>query len=479
MGVIADRALALILSATVVTCASTAQSMPAQQPAPNVIFVLAEGQGWASTSVPMDDRVPASCDAPGLTPNLERLAREGTRFSDFYASAPRCTPSRASLITGMSPARLRVTYVLDSDKKKDDDDADELPSTTRVVPPHSEHDLPEGVLTTADRLRAAGFGTAHFGKWQVGKAGPRKRGFDVTDPKDDESTKGVSRSTVITSRGIAFMKEQVTARRPFYLQLWHVGAGADDEVTRESRARARNLLHDVRGKELDDAAGMVQVDAALGRLLDAVDSLGIAERTFIVFSSDHGAAAGSGRGANFPLQGGKGSVAEGGLRVPFLVRGPGVRAGVCSHVRACGMDLLPTILELAGKGAESAGGLDGGSLAPVLLGTADAVKRPRGEIVIHFPHFDLGNGGPQSALFFGDFKLIRNDETQGRRLYRITSDPFETRDLSGELPDTVTSLTERLDAWLNAIDAPRARPRTPAPAAQDSRPESRGSTGGR
>jgi arylsulfatase A-like enzyme len=169
---------------------------------------------------------------------------------------------------------------------------------------------------------------------------------------------------------------------------------------------------------------------------------------------DHGAA---GRNANAPLQGGKGSVLEGGLRVPFLVRGPGVAAKVCSHVRASTADVLPTVAELAGITKWPAA-VEGGSLAAVLRGRGvGRVSRPREELVVHFPHYDLGNA-PASAIYLDDHKLVRCYEDGSTLLFDIGRDPEERRDLAADEPKLVADLVRRLDAYLKAIDAAMPRP---------------------
>jgi arylsulfatase A-like enzyme len=205
--------------------------------------------------------------------------------------------------------------------------------------------------------------------------------------------------------------------------------------------------------------------------------MGIADNTYIFFSADHGAQGGGGGGrggrnsANPPFSGAKGSVSEGGIRVPFIVVGPGVPAGVVSRVRATGMDLVPTMRDLAGKPIEKAAdpdaqtAVEGGSLVPVLKSSGEnagkgTVARTREEIVIHFPHYDLNNGGPASAIYLGEHKLVRNYDAGTVKLYDIAKDRAESNDLAASMPERVKELEAKLDAYLKAIKAPMA---TPAP----------------
>lgn len=491
---------------------------------PNFVFILGEGHGWSSTSVDMDGTPPSDARPTGVTPNLEALAAQGMRFSDFYASCPRCTPSRASFLTGISPAKLHMTYVNEGGTGKregggngggqgggkgggkgggqgggqgagkggpqgggrggakggnepaapaENADASKYP-LMRMIPPSPEMELPADVKTTGDVLRGAGYATAHFGKWHAGRMDPTKHGFDVSDGPntnqgpDRGEAPNPKQSTAITDRGIDFMRQQVKEGKPFFLQLSHYGCGSEAEATPESVAEVRALMPQLQGKQLGSAAGMRDMDKAIGRVMAALKELGIADHTYVFFSTDHGTPGGGsvrGVGANPPLTGAKGSVSDGGIRVPFLAWGPGVKAGTTSHVRATGMDLLPTMLDLAGKPLpkpekpDARNVVEGGSLTGVLKnGGQGTVSRPREEIVVHFPHYDLNNGGPASAIFVGDLKLIRNYDTGKVTLYDIVKDPGESRDLAAKMPDKVKDMEARLDAYLKAVDAQMPRP---------------------
>lgn len=452
---------------------------------PNFVFLLAEGTGagWSSTSVAMDDRLPEARGPAGLTPSLERLAKEGVRFGTFYVSAPRCTPARATLLTGKSAATLHMTYVNETgSERRGAGDAggggqrggggagggggrnretatESASSVKKLLAPASETQLPANVPTIASLLREEGYATAHFGKWHVGRVPPSGHGFDVDDGANTNQGPGrdpkpnPEQAYAITDRGIAFARAQVKAGKPFYLQLSHYGGGSEDESRPETRQALAEQLRGMRGKGAWQAAILADVDANLGRVLAALDELGIADETYVVFSTDHGAA---GRNANPPLRGGKGSVLEGGVRVPFLVRGPGLAAGACTHARASGEDLLPTVLELAGV-KRTVAGIEGASLAAVLRDPKAPVQRTREEFVVHFPHYDLGST-PASAIWVGTHKLVRSWEDESVSLYDLAKDPAESEDLAGKDPKRVKDLTQRLDAWLTAIKAAMPKP---------------------
>jgi len=405
---------------------------------PNFVVIMAEAQGWAQTSFQMDDRVPGSRSRTFSTPAVERLAREGMRFTFGYALSPRCTPSRAALFTGRNPAALRMTFVGIGRSA-------ETPRT-RLIPPEPVLELPADTVTVAEVLRARGYATAHFGKWHVGRADPARHGFEASDGPtsnggpDQVASPNPKQAIGMTDRGIAFLSAAARAGRPFYLQLSHY----PDQERKEGR---------------DDRGGgprpAEEVDRQLSRLLAELDRLGLTGNTYVAYTADHG---GQGRTGNAPLSGGKGSLLEGGLRVPFLIRGPGIAPGVCSRVPVTACDLLPTFAELAGAPAPAA--VDGGSLVPVLRDPAGRgkVARPSPELLFHFPHYDLGNGGPATALLLGTHKLIRSYETGAVRLFELESDPGEARDLAAREPALTRDLLARMDTRLRELGAGMARP---------------------
>jgi arylsulfatase A-like enzyme len=463
---------------------------PAPQAArPNFVFIQAEAQGWSSTSVDMDGAPPSHAKPAGLTPNLERLAAEGTRMSDFYVSAPRCTPSRASWVTGIGPAKLRMTYQNEPGGAK----AEERYKLMKMIPPTPDTDLPDGVRTTGAVLKDLGYASAHFGKWHVGRKAPSAVGFDLCD--GNNSNQGPERgtepnpkqATEITDRGIAFMREQVKAGKPFYLQLSHYGFGSEEEATPEALAAAKALVPGVSGKPMGAIAGARDVDTQLGRVLAAIKELGIADRTYVFYSADHGAQGGGGSRvqANPPLSGGKGSVSEGGIRVPFIVAGPGIPAGKVVAARGVNMDLLPTMLDLAGAAPakpadpDAQGVMEGGSLVPALKSGAAEVARPHEGIVIHFPHYDLNNGGPASAMYLGKWKLVRNYDTGKVALYDIAVDRAESKDLAAEQAAVVKDLEGRMDGYLKGINAQMAKVNTAPGAGTGTAPSRPGGEGGK
>ena len=432
--------------------ASTAQA------APNILLILGEAQGWASSSVPMDPRVPDSKNSLARTPALDRLAAEGARFAQFYAASPRCTPTRAALLTGKSPAALHMTFVGESRK---DEQAE---AGRKVLTPRGGTELPESEVTLAELLKKGGYATAHFGKWHMGKASPARHGFDENDGAntnsgpDSSENPNPKQAFAITDRAMAFMERQVKAGKPFYVQVSHYAGDGGTAARPETYAEVRRRAKPGEERRVESTAMTEDMDATIGLLLGKLDALGVAKNTLVVYTSDHGS---KGHQTNTPLSAGKGSVLEGGIRVPLLVRGPGVKPGLCARTPASTADLLPTLAALAGSRDPLPRGVEGASLWPVLAGNPSApVRRPRDEFVVHFPHYDKDPDGPASALLLGNEKLIRNYETGALRLFDLETDRGEQRDLSVEKPARAAELDRRLSDYLKAVNAQVPEPNT-------------------
>lgn len=417
---------------------------------PNFLVVMGEAQGWASASVQMDDQNPGSKGRIVRTPNLEKIAAAGMRFAEFYAASPRCTPTRAALFTGKSPTALHMTFV--NEGKKDDPNE----AGRKVVSPHCITELPETEVTIASLLKKEGYATAHFGKWHVGRANPSKHGFDENDgpnnnggPEDVENPNPKEVFKTAAS-GMEFMARQARANKPFYLQISHYAGRGGTDARPETYAEVRKRATSDRDSRLVGPAAVNEdMDATLGLLVAKLDELGIAGNTYFIYTSDHGA---QGHNDNGPLAGGKGTVREGGVRVPLIMRGPGIGAGVCSHVRASTVDLFPTIAALALSKGVLPRGIEGGSLVPALNGgLAPAVIRPREEFVVHFPHYDKDAQGPASTLLLGKYKLVRSYESGESRLYDLATDLGETRDLAGEKAAETAELDRCLSNYLKAV----------------------------
>jgi len=423
-------------------------------PRPNIILMLADDQGWNGLSVEMAPGVAGSKGAIMHTPNLKRLASQGMRFTSGYAPAPVCSPSRISIQTGRSPAALHWTKAAPAETGR------------KLLEPRLIKEIADGETTVGELLRQAGYATAHYGKWHIAGGGPERHGYDAGD--GDTGNENASRFTDpnpvdifgMADRAAAFMKASRDAGKPFFIQLSWNALHASENALKATLAKYAKLT----GGSADDkrtsvAAITEDLDTGVGRVLDALDRLGLAGTTYVIYMSDNGAGGGGGRREG--LGGGKGSVWEGGVRVPFIVRGPGVAANSWCDVPVVGWDLLPTFCEWAGVPPQKIPRtVEGGSIAALLShGGTGTVKRPRGEIVFHFPHYQNGQP-PHSAIRVGDLKLLKFYEDDGVKLFDLATDIGERSDLAAERPADAKRLREQLERYLAAVHAqlPTANP---------------------
>jgi len=422
-----------------------------RDPRPNIVFMLADDQGWNGLSVPMAPDVPGSRSELFQTPNLERLAARGMRFSNAYAPAPVCSPTRISIQTGKSPAQLHWTKAAPPEEGH------------KLLEPRLIKSISEVETTIGELLRKAGYATAHYGKWHIGGGGPGKHGYDEHDGDtgNEEAFQFTDPNPVdifgMATRAEAFMEKNANAGKPFFVQLSWNALHAPGNALVATLAKYEKLTGGGNdgGKRAATAAITEDLDTGVGRVLTAIDRLGLANNTYVVYLSDNGAG-GGGRRAG--LSGGKGSVWEGGIRVPLIIRGPGIAADSWCHVPVVGYDLLPTFCEWAGvPGPAIPKGVEGGSIAGLLARNLaqegrGEVRRPRQELVFHFPHYQ-GNEAPQSAIRRGDLKLLRFYEDDRVMLFDLAKDIGERDDLAQRMPAEAQRLRQQLERYLAAVDA--------------------------
>lgn len=438
---------------------------------PNVVFLLADDLGWADLA----------CYGADLheTPRLDQLAREGVRFTQAYMM-PVCSPSRAAILTGRHAARLHLTIWREG--------ALTPPRDRKLLPPPAITDLPPSEVTLAEVFKAAGYLTFHVGKWHLGDAdhSPETQGFDLniggthwgapaTYFHPFSGPSGQSREfRCVPGLGLGKPGEYLTDRltdealklidtagdRPFFLNLWfhvpHTPMEGKPKLVEKYRAKTKPGLH----HQNPDYAAMVEtLDDNVGRVLDRLQERKLTENTLVIFASDNGGYTNHNRGRqvtdNSPLRSGKGSLYEGGIRVPLMVRLPGVtpRATVCAEPVMC-TDFFPTILELCGLGAnaqpKSAGPLDGVSLVPLLRQPQSHLRRDA--LFFHYPHY-YPTTTPVSAVRAGDWKLLEYFEDNHVELYDLRGDPGEHRDLASAQPERAAQLRATLRAWRADVGA--------------------------
>lgn len=423
---------------------------------PNIIFILADDLGWSSLSCRMEPENPESSSDFHETRIIERLARDGMRFSRAYASASICSPSRRSILLGKTPARLG-----------DESFADKYdPRRSR------QYTIPIALKAIDGRYRAA-----HFGKWDMrADFFPEDAGYDESDgdtgnrhgsiatERDDKWTTHFQHDDpklafTLADRANNFMERQVRTGNPFYLQISHYATHVDIQSRPDTYAKYKGRQGGKKHAEPGYAAMLEDLDASIGLVLDKVAALGIADRTYIFFMSDNGApefippvrnrldppSTFASPMRNDPLRGGKWTLYEGGIRVPLIVSGPGITANSHCDVPVAGWDLLPTFCALAGGQQQLTQKLDGGSFSGMLKEEGKReVDRPAQEFVFHRYH----NTYPHSAMIDGDFKVIKFWKSGKVELYNISRDPGEEKDIAFENPNKTRALADRMTRYL-------------------------------
>ncbi len=444
---------------------------------PNVIFILTDDQGWGDAKF---------AGHPYLkTPNLDRLAREGTWLRQFYVAATVCSPSRAAFMTSHYPARHHIHGHFSSHDQ----------NAARSMPDWLDAD----VTTLPDLLKQAGYATAHFGKWHLGGGAgapaPEAYGFDVSKTVNssgpslgDEGKEPYfrARSTaLIVDETIRFA--QANKDRPFYVNLWtlvphallkptpeqlavyaDLKPRADDPAFGDWMQQYLGKAKDLRSQMQVFAASITDLDTQVGRLLDALDQLGLTNDTLIFFSSDNGPedyrignASNAGVGSTGPLRARKRSMHEGGIRTFGIVRWPGkVPAGRVEETAVSGgVDFLPTIAALAGVKIPTALAPDGEDKSALWLGAAATPRRQPlyWEWISGVQGPEDGYMPPPLCVRDGPWKLFVKHDGQGAQLFDIPKDAAERHDVAGANPEVVKELTAKALAWAKTLPASPAR----------------------
>ncbi len=443
---------------------------------PNIVILLVDDLGWIDLATQGSEFY--------RTPHIDRLADNGMRFTSAYASCAVCSPTRAAIQTGRYPARIGVTdwiralfqggesgHVVPTDYVSNADEKLECPPNPFAMP------LSE--VTLAEALRPAGYVSCHIGKWHLGTTDfwPTGQGYDVNiagcdygqppsyfDPYVRGNQKGFPtmkprrEGEYLTDRlsdeAVKFIREN--RDRPFFLNM-------DYYAVHTPLMGKPELIDQYEGKswkEQDNAVygAMIQaVDDATGKILRALDEAGVADRTLVIFTSDNGGLLGS--TSNLPLRAGKGWPYEGGIRIPLIVRWPGVvNQGIVCPQPVSSIDLFPTILEAVGIAKPAGRAIDGVSLVD-LLRSGGRTQLPARQLFWHFPHYRSQEIGPYSIIRDGRWKLIKWYEGPRLELYDLDADLGEEHDLAAEMPDRVRQLDARMTAELESEGARFPRPK--------------------
>ena len=446
---------------------------------PNVLFILVDDLGWTD--------IGAFGSSFYETPNVDALTAKGMKFTNAYAACPVCSPTRASIMSGKYPARLKTTDWFGAPQ----------PTTVSkhwtknkpLLPAEYLEHLPLAETTLAEAFKSNGYGTFFAGKWHLGESPefwPEHQGFDVNkggyssgsprgnhyfvpydNPRLSDGPPNENLTLRLADETVSYIEQHKD--KPFlaYLSFYavHIPLGApQDLVDKYTEKRKKLGLDDEWGKEGDSkvrlnqslpvyAALVENMDKAVGKVLDALKTNGLDKNTIVVFMSDNGglATAEGQPTTNLPLRTGKGWLYEGGIREPMVIHWPGVtKAGSVSNQVTISTDFYPTLLDMAGLPALPEQHVDGVSLVPVLKGK----KLNRGPVFWHYPHYGNQGGSPGSAVRDGDWKLIEwFEEGRGLELYNLKSDIGEQNNLAAKNPEKRKEMYALLQKWQKEVGA--------------------------
>lgn len=447
---------------------------------PNVIMILIDDMGWADSSTYGSTYY--------QTPNLTRLAEQGMLFTDAYAANPLCSPTRASIMSGQHPARLRMTVAV-TPKSVEEPKALPVAGKAYCGKVQSKNHLPLEVFTLAEALKEDGYATAHIGKWHLTERGmdqfrAEHQGFDfvigggsLPGPPDYYSPyknaipnlkagpKGEYLNERLAEESIKWIRSVETSGQPFYLNLWHYAVHGPIIAKKDLLPKYEALRDPNADQRCPEMATMLEsMDSSVGILLDWLDEPQNSElkaNTVILLTSDNGGVIhkdlnGNAWTSNRPLRGGKANTYEGGMRVPWIVSWPGqIQSGTTCETPVQTVDIYPTVLELAGIQPNNEQTIDGQSIVP-LLNEQPMEHQP---IFTHFPHVFGIMCAPSTAVRVGDWKLIRfhhagqDAASDAFELFHLGMDPGEAIDLAPYFPEKVTELDRLITGHLQATDA--------------------------
>ena len=429
---------------------------------PNFILILSDDQGWNGTSVQMMNDLPQSKSDYHETPNLEKLANRGMRFSSAYASAPVCSPSRYSIQFGQTPARLRMIRVGMNTK-------------------HINHQTPYTIPKQLKKVNS-NYTTAHFGKWGIG-VDPSDLGYDqsdgITGNKDgifnhknnrkqwqNTTSDDPKKIFSTTKKAIDFLERQAASKKPFFLQVSHYAVHSDVMMQPETLDKYLNKPRGKYQKHAGFAAMTEDLDSGVGLLLERLKALGLDKTTYVIYTSDNGAVpvmppkSKYNNSSNFPLSRGKWDAMEGGIRVPFVIAGPKIKPGTESKTPITFSDLLPTILDLAGHDLPVIKDLDGGSFKNSLSQKEHVnVQRNHDGLIFHVPYANgIALKRAHSSIIINNFKLVKFYDNNELLLFDLKTDFKEQNNLAYSNPKKLKSLENTLDEYLHSVNAPKWKP---------------------
>ena len=447
---------------TFISCKTSKVKKESDAKPPNFIVILTDDQGWNGTSVQMMDTNIQSKSDFHQTPNLEKLANRGMRFSSAYASAPVCSPSRYSIQFGQTPARLKMIRV---------------GMNTNHINHQSSFTIPKLLKKINSNYKAA-----HFGKWGI-DVDPSELGYDqsdgITGNKEGgfnyQSNKKQWQNNIdqdpkkifsLTQKAINFIEKQAKSNTPFFLQISHYAVHSDIAMRKETLEKYKNKEKGEYQKHIGFAAMTEDLDTGVGLLLERLKDLDLEDNTYIIYTSDNGAVpvmppkAFYKQGSNTPLSRGKWDAMEGGIRVPFIISGPKIKAGIESKISITFSDLLPTIIDLAGFKISLREKIDGGSFKNILVNNGKGnIKRFSEGLIFHVPYENtIALKRAHSVIIIDDFKLIKFHDNGELLLFNLNKDLEEKKNIALSHPNKTNTLEKALDTYLSNVKAPKWKP---------------------
>ena len=436
----------LIISLFIISCNNKSDNPP------NFILILADDQGWSGTSVKMSSNNDYSKSQYFETPNLERLSINGMKFSRGYSSSPVCSPSRYSIQFGQTTARLKMIRVGMNTKHIDHQNPNTIPKILKKINPN--------------------YVTAHFGKWHI-DANPNDFGYDVHDGKngnkigefDNDKTQWINKFSEdpkkifsLSKKSTDFIEKQNALNKPFFLQISHYAIHTNIISKEKTYNKYLNKEKSLKTDNPGLAAMNENLDEGIGIILDKIEELNLSNNTYIIYTSDNGsvptvpARRVYDKSINFPLSRGKWDAMEGGIRVPFIVSGPKIKANE-SKVPVIGYDLLPTIIDIVDPNFIPKENIDGGSFKNVLFGDGNGViKRPNQGLIFHVPYENkIALNRAHSSIIIDNFKLIKFRDNNEINLFDLDEDIFESIDISNLKPEIRNSLESKLENYLRDV----------------------------
>jgi arylsulfatase A-like enzyme len=431
------------------------QAEHAKAAAPNILLILTDDLGWRDLS----------CYGSTFyeTPNIDRLASQGMRFTDAYAAANVCSPTRAAVLTGKTPARLHLTDFLSGL---------DYPHAALTPPDWDRWYLPHEEVTLAEMLKQAGYETFYFGKWHLGgeKHFPKSQGFDHSAGESQSGWPGAYFHPWPTVKNLEgkkgdYLTDRLTDEviksierpheKPFFIQLSYYTPHRPTQAKEEFIRKYEEKLSPDQIQRNPINAGMIHsLDENVGRILQSLKNHQMDDNTLVVFASDNGGVHYADRPqktSNAPLRAGKGSVYEGAYRVPLIVRWPGkIPEGIATGEPVSSIDFFPTFQAVSGLGPSACKDLDGVNLLPLLL---DQEPLERDALYWHYPHYHNGGASPHGIIRKGKFRLIEHYDGTQAELYDIENDIGETVNLFMSMPETAKELLEDLRQWRHEVGA--------------------------